>query len=233
MPTVICKQRVVMPEGPEVYLNGQLINKACKGRFFGGKIVRSSVSKSREVTFTSAKYTISCETRGKELALMLQCNADMDNKLRILFHFGISGHFKFTAADEKIKHARLSFFTQDDKTKMSLHFVDVHRLGLWMLCDTWRTGKGPDPMFDYEKFRANVLDNLSNKLFNKAICEVMLDQNFFNGIGNYLRSEILHRAEVPPFTCARTILEQVKDGTQKSDFLQLCSDIPKEVTNLG
>lgn len=236
MPTPICKQRGAMPEGPEVYLNGQLVNKVCKGRFFGGKIVKSSVSKSCEITFTSAKYTISCETRGKELGLMLQCEEDKDNKLRILFRFGMSGHFKFAPADEEIKHAHLSFFTKDDGAKMALHFVDVRRFGSWEPCDTWGTDRGPDPMFDYEKFRANVLDNLSrkNKVFNKAICEVMLEQKFFNGIGNYLRSEILYRAEVPPFTCARTVLEQVKEGTQKSpDFLQVCHDVPKEVINLG
>lgn len=167
---------------------------------------------------------------------MLQCEEDKDNKLRILFRFGMSGHFKFAPADEEIKHAHLSFFTKDDGAKMALHFVDVRRFGSWEPCDTWGTDRGPDPMFDYEKFRANVLDNLSrkNKVFNKAICEVMLEQKFFNGIGNYLRSEILYRAEVPPFTCARTVLEQVKEGTQKSpDFLQLCHDVPKEVINLG
>lgn len=222
-----------MPEGPEVYLNGQLVNEVCKGRFFGGKIVKSAVSKSCEITFTSAKYTISCETRGKELGLMLQCDADKDNKFRILFRFGMSGHFKFAPADDEIKHAHLSFFTQDEP-KMALHFVDVRRFGSWEVCDTWGVDRGPDPMFDYEKFRANILDNLSNKVFNKSICEVMLEQKFFNGVGNYLRSEIMYRAKVPPFTWARTVLEQVKDGTKKSpDFLQLCHDVPKEVVNLG
>lgn len=166
---------------------------------------------------------------------MLQCDANKDNKIRILFRFGMSGTFKFAPADEEIKHAHLSFFTQDDKPRMALHFVDVRRFGSWELCDTWGSDRGPDPMFDYEKFRANILDHLSNKVFNKAICEVMLEQKFFNGIGNYLRSEIMYRAEVPPFTCARTVLEQVKDGSsQKSpDFLQLCHDVPKEVVDLG
>ena len=43
-------------------------------------------------------------------------------------------------------------------------------------------------------------------MFNKAICEVMLEQRYFNGIGNYLRAEILHRASVHPFTPARTAI---------------------------
>ena len=229
-----------MPEGPEVYLNGQLVNKVCKGRFFGGKIVKSPGFKSCEVTFTSAKYTISSETRGKELALTLQCDENKDNKVRVLFRFGMSGHFKFVPVDEEIKHAHLSFFTQDDQPKMALHFVDVRRFGAWELCDTWGVDRGPDPMFDYDNFRAHVLDNTTrrNRVLNKAICEVLLEQKFFNGIGNYLRSEILYRAGIPPFTCALTLLQQIRDdeqrGEQKSpDLLQLCHDVPMEVVNLG
>jgi len=220
-----------MPEGPEVYINGQLVNKVCKDRLFGGKIVKSAVSKSCEITFTSSKYTITSETRGKELGLMLQCE-EKDNKLRILFRFGMTGHFKFAPVSEEIKHAHLSFFTQDDP-KMALHFVDVRRFGSWEPCDDWGSDRGPDIMFEYDSFRTKVMDNLENKLFNKPICEVLLDQKFFNGVGNYLRSEIMYRANVPPFTCARTVLQEVKDESKSPDFLQLCHDVPKEVIDLG
>lgn len=41
--------------------------------------------------------------------------------------------------------------------------------------------------------RENVLKNLEDKAFDKPICEALLNQKFFNGIGNYLRAEILYR----------------------------------------
>ena len=41
---------------------------------------------------------------------------------------------------------------------------------------------------EYKEFRQNVLDNLEDAAFNKAICETLLNQKYFNGIGNYLRS---------------------------------------------
>ena len=45
-----------------------------------------------------------------------------------------------------------------------------------------------------ENFRKNIVDNLGGPAFkNKAVCEVLLNQKFFNGIGNYLRAEILFR----------------------------------------
>lgn len=41
--------------------------------------------------------------------------------------------------------------------------------------------------------RQNVLSNLKDKAFDRPICETMLNQKYFNGIGNYLRAEILYR----------------------------------------
>ena len=46
--------------------------------------------------------------------------------------------------------------------------------------------------------RENVLRNLADKVFDKPICEALLDQRFFNGIGNYLRAEILYRSAGKP-----------------------------------
>ena len=57
----------------------------------------------------------------------------------------------------------------------------------------WSKDRAPDPMFEYEEFRSNVLDNLTDRIFNKPLCEVMHNQKYFNGIGNYLRAEIIFR----------------------------------------
>lgn len=46
--------------------------------------------------------------------------------------------------------------------------------------------------------RENVLRNLADKAFDRPICEALLDQRFFNGIGNYLRAEILYRSAGRP-----------------------------------
>lgn len=81
-----------------------------------------------------------------------------------------------------------------------------------------------------------MLRNLAHKAFEQPICEALLDQRFFNGIGNYLRAEILHRSAgrprgwgvcprarclagplsarcslgIPPFEKARTVLEALQ-----------------------
>ena len=68
-----------------------------------------------------------------------------------------------------------------------------NRFGKWKISDTFSSDRGPDPVHEYADFRANILNNLDKKLFQKAICEVMHNQKYFNGIGNYLRAEILNR----------------------------------------
>ena len=164
----------------------------CKGRLFRGEVLKSAVSKSTDVSFTSPSYTITSEARGKEMALILQCLEDPENRLRLLFRFGMSGRFAYTPAADIPKHAHLQFFT-DEHPPNVLCFTDVRRFGSWHVRDGWGEERGPDPMYEYEEFRRNILDNLEDPTFNKPICEAMLNQKYFNGVGNYLRAEILFR----------------------------------------
>lgn len=199
----------VMPEGPELCMSSRFVNYVCSGRQFTGKVVKSSVSKCIDVDFISDAYTISSQSRGKELALTLQCTLDPLNTLRLLFRFGMSGKFVFGSPDEIPKHAHLNFFTRPSPGELAgsvLSFVDVRRFGSWHVTPVgWGENRGPDPMFDYEAFRSNIIDNLDDSAFNRPICETLLNQKYFNGIGNYLRAEILFRL-VRTFNCTSVSL---------------------------
>ena len=76
---------------------------------------------------------------------------------------------------------------------MSFSIFLWFRFGRWEVTDEWSNNRGPDPMFEYQEFRSNILDNLQETVFNKPLCEVMHNQKYFNGIGNYLRAEIISR----------------------------------------
>jgi endonuclease VIII-like 1 len=182
--------------------------------------------------------------------------------VRLVFHMGMSGQFQLTKADQLHKHAHLTFFTADHPG-MALSFVDVRRFGGWQVKqEGWGQDRGYDPIDEYEQFRKTIEENLEKPLFKKPICEVMMDQRYFNGIGNYLRAEILFRVNVRPFDCARSVLEDIFKKLQHddrsrdkstsgrklarqtrnrrqakqlldSDLLQLCRDVPLEVIALG
>jgi endonuclease VIII-like 1 len=137
----------------------------------------------------------------------------------------------------------------EDETRV-LAYCDPLRFGSWAAADFDVLKRSPDPTTEFEAFRRNILINLRKSAFDKPICEVLLQQQYFNGIGNYLRAEILHRAGVEPFTTARDSLLQcftdeelsmhtlqAADSTGKhkpnSNLLSLCRDVPLEVVNMG
>jgi len=209
------------------------INKVAEHHKFGGKIVKSEVStKNPTVDFSAGLYNIQAESRGKELKLFLSDSRNTKTKTHILFRFGMSGSFKLTTLEDLPKHAHLRFFTVDEKPQQVLSFVDYRRFGRWEIDADWGENRGPDPMFDYENFRRNILDNLSAAAFNHPICETMLDQKYFNGIGNYLRAEILFRAGIPPFSQAREVLESVEQSNKDQDIILLCHIVSLEVLQL-
>ncbi|XP_072349037.1 endonuclease 8-like 1 isoform X2 [Scyliorhinus torazame] len=212
-----------MPEGPELHLASRFVNRVCSGTVFAGQVEKSAVSKNCEVPFKCDAYLISAVSRGKEVKLTLTPIKEEDGKedmkptatededrlpapMDVTFRFGMSGSFKLTNEDEVPKHAHLKFFTKGKPTQV-LCFVDPRRFGSWEVNGTWQSDRGPCVLLEYEKFRSNVLSNLPEKAFDKPICEALLNQKYFNGIGNYLRAEILFRLKVPPFEKARTVLE--------------------------
>lgn len=245
-----------MPEGPELRLAAQFVN-AVGARFtFGGPVVKSDLAtKHQEVHFTSKAYTVSAQSRGKEIKVFLKpedqkiestCPKGQEPVRHLLFRFGMSGSFKFHKADEEEipKHAHLRFTTKDQKYMLS--FVDYRRFGRWHINENWGPDRGPDIIDEYNEYRAHVLDNLHKTDFDKAICEAMLNQKYFNGVGNYLRAEVLYRAGVPPFVKARDALQplvedeggngKVKAGKKEkaeNDLLLLCNIVMREVMDLS
>ncbi|KAJ8344490.1 hypothetical protein SKAU_G00318190 [Synaphobranchus kaupii] len=249
-----------MPEGPELHLASQFVNDVCKGVVFTGAVEKSEVSKSPEVPFACYAYCISATSRGKEVRLTLtpmksegaagRPKADVVQPMDVVFRFGMSGYFRFTPVEELPKHAHLRFYTNEN-SRRALSFVDARRFGSWEPNGTWQPDRGPCIMFDYQSFRDNVLAHLSDRAFDRPICETLLNQKYFNGIGNYLRAEILHRLNIPPFVKARSVLEglQSKEFSELAnksaselkrevksegpDLLSLCHTVPLEVVKLG
>ncbi|XP_056120883.1 endonuclease 8-like 1 isoform X2 [Rhinichthys klamathensis goyatoka] len=253
-----------MPEGPELHLASLFVNRMCAGLVFTGAVEKSEVNKNPEVPFCCDAYIIKAQSRGKEVILTLTpFKNDGDRKRKVgkhqsqhpmdvVFRFGMSGFFRFTSEDDLPKHAHLRFYTNESPRRV-LSFEDTRRFGSWQANGTWQKDRGPCVMFEYESFRENVLSNLSDKAFDKPICEALLNQKYFNGIGNYLRAEILFRLQIPPFVKARTVLEgielkiedkkEIKKTTDTAgkkgvkvetpDLLSLCHTVPLEVVKLG
>ncbi|XP_034734092.1 endonuclease 8-like 1 isoform X2 [Etheostoma cragini] len=250
-----------MPEGPELHLASLYVNRMCAGVVFTGPVRKSQVSKNPDVPFTCEAYFITATSRGKEVKLTLTPMKSDDLKERvkagqadqpmdIVIRFGMSGYFRFTTEDELPKHAHLRFYSKETPCRV-LSFVDARRFGSWQPNGTWQPDRGPCIMFEYESFREKVVSHLSDRAFDKPICEVLLNQKYFNGIGNYLRAEILFRTVLEgleskdlcenekPVKNETTDTKTSDSAKQKrvkgetGDLLRLCHTVPLEVVNLG
>lgn len=212
-----------MPELAELRLTADFINHAAKGMEFVN-ILKNPVHKGKDLDKPFDSFSITAESRGKELILTLH-DLYSSEKRKLLMTMGMSGHFAYTNSDKEPKHAHLKFYTDDGTT---LSFVDVRRFGKWKWTIDWSPNRGPDPTAEFEEFRRNIYDvGFSTTLFDQPIHLVLMNQRYFNGIGNYLRAEILYRTNVHPNTPARLAL------LREPKIFDLCRDIPLQAYALG
>ena len=215
-----------MPELAELRLTAAYINE-CSGS--GAPTIRythikkNPVHKGKDIELPfEGDFGITAESRGKELILWL---SQQEEKVPLKMTMGMSGHFKLTNTGQEPKHAHLKFYRHDGTT---LSFVDVRRFGKWKLGETWGTNRGPDPTMEPDEFKYNILKNLDQKVFDQPIHLILMNQKYFNGIGNYLRAEILYRLpNVDPFLPAREVIENCPK------ILDLCIEIPRKAYSLG
>jgi endonuclease VIII-like 1 len=216
-----------MPELAEVMIMSEYINNVTKGKIFKS-VKKSKVTKVKtqiKLHKTLANgFSIKAESSGKGLTLILFTSRD---ELKISVAMGMTGNWAYVPSNEIPKHAHLMFNTTDGHT---LCLVDVRRFAKWKVGEDVK--RGPCPVKEHTSFRIKVMSAVVNpkpsKLFEKPICEVLMDQKYFNGIGNYLRAEILYRLNINPFMSAKEAITKYH-----SELLTLCKEIPEEAYVIG
>lgn len=200
-----------MPELAELKLTADYINRVSIGRTFK-KIRKNPEHKWKDLEQQNQYFEISAESRGKELILYM-------DQYPVRMTMGMSGYFRMTPTGKEYKHSHLIF---ESTCGNSLSFVDIRRFGKWWPGKDWSENRSPDPTTDFEGFVKNIAENLDKKAFDKPICEVLLNQKYFNGIGNYLRAEIIYRIpELSPFMQARKAIKKYPK------ILELCKYMPE------
>jgi len=128
------------------------------------------------------------------------------------YHLGMTGFWSTT----KSKHAHLQFTTSSG---VLLFFHDTRRFGNIKLLDKSMLSFNEFHNGDFLNFEINLKDyahflNRSLKT-SREVCKVLLDQRFFSGVGNYLKSEILYACEMHP--------HRLWSSLNYDDIYELCS----------
>ena len=164
------------------------------------------------------KFNIQSDTNGKELILNLYNR--VGEELPIHVFMGMNGNWKWVETEnwDKTKYVRMKF---DSECGNSLLLFGGFMGPKYSVGKPFKgTKRGPDPTKKFDEFKSNVLNNLNKKDFDKPIYEVLLNQKYFNGIGNYLRSTILYYLDINPFQSGKQV---IKDNPE---ILEMCRYIP-------
>ncbi len=183
-----------MPEGPEIRRAADEIAAVLEGQ----PVVKVSFSQPRlrhqGPRFTGQVVT-RIETRGK--AMLTHFN----HGLTIYSHNQLYGVWKIAdsgARPDTTRSLRLAIHTQ----RGSALLYSASDIGVWKTDDLDRhpflSRLGPDILDPGLTWRT-IADRIMEPAFaRRKLGDTLLDQGFVAGLGNYLRSEILFAAQLPP-----------------------------------
>lgn len=208
-----------MPEYAEVKCNGDYIRELITNNLFVENIHNASFSKVKEINtdFEDWIWILKgSETRGKELCMTFyRAGVTVPIIKKLYFGLGMSGWF-ITAHKDYIENTdsikKHLVFSLDFSIDNILALHDERRFAKWKISDNWSINRSPDPVDEYYLFCNNIKTKQSK--IRKPLCVTLLDQSLFNGVGNYLRSEILYRLDIDPFTPFKDL-----NDTQLNDIM--------------
>lgn len=204
-----------MPELAELKIMADFINSKSKGRTYAKAFDVAKGNIPSEARLVDGDFSVKAESFGKELIISIYHDVAL---IDVHVFMGMSGNWAFVPT-EKWNETRFVRFRLDTTDGNSL-LLHGSYMGPKYKVGPFATKRGPDPTKDFDGFRENVLANQSKKAFDKPICEALLDQKYFNGIGNYLRSTILYYLGENPFDKARDVI------VRRPDILDMCRDVP-------
>lgn len=207
-----------MPELAEMRLMCDFINEKSRNKYCV-KWTNSAREKMVEPVIDDDNNKLTARARGKEMMLSV-------GRKSFVFTMGMTGNWRCCLSDEKFdKHDRVAL-TLSDGT--DIRFTDPRRFGRWTESTSWSDSRGPCPYEDFKKFVIHVYNLHTQKhsgyrvLKTKPLYELMMDQRFFNGIGNYLRAEILGHGNIDPNKTFKELTEE-----ELHRLIVLCHQVPK------
>jgi endonuclease VIII-like 1 len=219
-----------MPEISEVRIMSEFINRRAGEVDYFHSISKNPEHKSKtNLILPFSKFQLRADSRGKELRLRF---IDLDFKYEetssrdMVFTMGMSGNWNYSNDVFSIPNHTHLRIVDSKYGILGLH--DVRRFARWDWRG-WNPERGPDPDTEFDSFVDNIYKNIqTDRVFNKPVYEVLMNQKYFNGVGNYLRAEILGRIDSDPTASAREYI--LLNGPE---FFAILSKVIKESYILG
>ena len=166
-----------MPEGPSIIILKEEVQS-----FAGKKIIKVEGNSKQDIQRLSGKKIIEFKSWGKHFLICFKT-------FTVKIHFMLFGSYRINEEKESIPRLRL--ISKDGEINFyacSVKFIE----------------ESPDEIYDW---KTDVMSDLWNpavakqKLKNisgSMLCDALLDQNIFSGVGNIIKNEVLFRIYLHP-----------------------------------
>jgi formamidopyrimidine-DNA glycosylase len=215
-----------MPEGSEVRLTADWMKSNVEGCVIrdvkqSGRFIKQPIARLEEL---NGKKVLGIRCRGKVIVL------DFEGDVSAISTLGMSG--RWTHAEGK--HTALTLWREKPPARgiLPVYYDDQRRFGNFVVVSTRQaTSKldelGWDPLLEpgnYGKTRGRV-----TKYAKKPIAEVLLKQDVFAGVGNYVRAESMYLARIHP---QRRVMD-LTDGDWESLCLAIVAVMRESYSRKG
>ncbi|WP_280770458.1 endonuclease VIII [Salipaludibacillus daqingensis] len=202
-----------MPEGPEIRIAADQVEKAIKGRpileiFFAFERLQGYEEMLKEANVTRV------DTKGKGMLIRFDCGLTIYSHNQLYGKWIIRNSYNYPKTNRQLRLA----IHNEQKSALLYSASDIE-----VLRDEEVQGHpfiakvGPDILSE-DVTVSDLLSRFTSKRFyRRKWTSLLLDQSFVAGIGNYLRSEILYVAGINPMTrpidCSPDQLERAAQAT--------------------
>lgn len=217
-----------MPEGPEIRRAADQIAKAIVDRTVTSVFFAFSHLKPYESIFQEQQVT-AVQTKGKAMLIRFE------NQLSIYSHNQLYGKWMIRPVHDYPQTTRqLRLAIHNEKKSALLYSAsDIQVLDeVAVAHHPFLSKLGPD-VLDQSTTVGQIAERLLDRRFyRRSLATLLLDQQFLCGLGNYLRSEVLFVAKVPPaFRPLDCSEEQILKLAEASIAVTYQSYISKGITN--
>lgn len=173
-----------MPEGPSI-----VILKEQVASFTGKKIISATGNAKIDMERLENKKILAFKTWGKHFLICF-------DTFTVRIHLLLFGTYRINERKDALirlgltfKDGEINFYTCSVKI-LEGELNDYYDWSADVMNDNW----------DPEKAKAKL-----KELPDKMICDILLEQDIFSGVGNIIKNEVLYRVRVHPETLAGSI----------------------------
>ena len=166
-----------MPEGPSIVILKELVQP-----FKGKKIVEVGGNSKMDIQRIAGQKVIDFKSWGKHFLICFK-------NFAVRIHFMLFGSYRINERKEATPRLSLKFAAGEiNFYTCSVQFID----------------EDPDIVYDWtsdvmnDKWDPDKAQLKLNQQPTTLVCDALLDQNIFSGVGNIIKNEVLFRIRVHP-----------------------------------